>query len=95
MRVAYDMVGTRGGRTHLEWIGALDGRDYPVQGLDYVLTNAYTQIDDRTYRIVVKVDGRVAATTEVTVSSDGRDLTAVTTEQDAGGLATTAVYERR
>ena len=96
-RVAYDMVGTRGGRTHIEWIGAFDGRDHPVQGLDYVLTNAYMQIDDRTYRIVVKVDGRIAATTNVTVTSDGRTLTAVTTEQDAGGetLTTTAVYDRR
>ena len=97
IRVAYDMVGTRGGRTHIEWIGAFDGQDYPVQGLDYVVTNAYRQIDDRTYRIVVKVDGRIAATTNVTVTSDGRTLTAVTTEQDAGGetLTTTAVYDRR
>ena len=61
------------------------------------MTNAYRQIDDRTYRIVVKVDGRTAATTNVTVTSDGRTLTAVTTEQDAGGeaLTTTAVYDRR
>ncbi len=97
IRVAYDMVGTRGGRTHIEWIGAFDGRDYPVHGLDYVLTNAYRQIDDRTYRIDVKIDGRIAATTDVTLASDGRTLTAVTTEQDAGGetLITTAMYDRR
>ena len=96
IRVAYDMVGTRGGRTHIERIAAFDDQDYPVQGLDYVVTNAYSQIDDRTYRIVVKVDGRIAATTNVTVTSDGRTLTAVTTEQDAGGetLITTAVYDR-
>jgi hypothetical protein len=32
MSVVYDMVGTRGGITHMEWIGKLDGKDYPVQG---------------------------------------------------------------
>src|SRR6478735_4054667 len=40
VRVSYDMVGVRGGVNHLEWTGAFDGKDYPVQGLDYVLTNA-------------------------------------------------------
>jgi hypothetical protein len=65
MSVVYDMVGTRGGITHMEWIGKLDGKDYPVQGLDYVLTNAYTRLNDRSYRIVIKVDGALAATAEV------------------------------
>src|SRR5438105_4352197 len=40
--VIYDMVGLRGGITHMEWTGKFDGKDYPVEGVDYVLTNAYT-----------------------------------------------------
>jgi hypothetical protein len=97
LHVSYDMVGTRGGRTHIEWTGALDGRDYPVQGVDYVLTNAYRPIDERTYEITVKADGQVVATTRVVISPDGRVLTAVTTERDAEGrpLTTTAVYDRQ
>lgn len=94
--VAYDMVGTRGGRTHIEWRGALDGRDYPVQGVDSVMTNAYRALDDRSYEIAVKLDGRPVATTRVSVSPDGTTLTAVTVERgERRVLTTTAVYERR
>lgn len=97
MKVVYDMVGTRGGVSHREWLGAFDGRDYPVNGLDYVLTNAYRQLDDRRYEIVIKVDGRQVATAVATVSADGHALTVETTEKDGRGVAVTsrAVYERQ
>jgi hypothetical protein len=96
LTVVYDMVGTRGGVTHLEWTGRFDSRDYPVRGVDYVLTNAYRRIDDRSYAIVVKVDGTVAATAVVVVSPDGRTLTVSTAERDPRGqtVNTTAVYEK-
>ena len=97
LRVTYDMVGMRGGRTHIEWTGKLDGRDYPVQGVDYVMTNAYSPIDANTYEILVKVDGQPAARTRVSISTDGKVLTAVTTETNArgGSVTTTAVYDRQ
>src|SRR5213083_191797 len=79
IKVTYDMVGTRGGITHMEWSGKFDGKDYPVQGVDYVLTNAYRWIGDSSYEIVVKVDGAVAATAKVQISPDGKTLTSVTT----------------
>jgi len=90
------MVGTRGGVTHMEWTGKLDGKDYPVQGVDYVLTNAYTPVDDHHYQIVIKVDGEIVATANVAVSADGKTLMTVTTEKNALGQTntTTAVYER-
>lgn len=96
LKVVYDMVGTRGGITHLEWNGRFDGRDYPVQGVDEAMTNAYNRIGDRTYNIVIKRDGQMSATARVTVSSDGRTLTAVTTGKNAQGqdLSTTVVYDR-
>src|SRR5216684_5763395 len=46
LKVIYDMVGTRGGITHMEWSGTFDSKDYPVEGVDYVLTNAYTRVND-------------------------------------------------
>jgi hypothetical protein len=97
LRVIYDLVGTRGGVTHMEWTGRFDGHDYAVQGVDYVLTNAYRRIDDRRYEIVVKVDGATAATAVAEVSPDGRTLTVVTAEKTGAGqtLDTTAVYERQ
>jgi hypothetical protein len=90
------MVGTRGGVTHVEWRGRFDGRDYPVQGVDTAMTNAYRRIDDRTYEIVVKVDGALAATATATVSPDGMRLTVNTGERGSGGalVNTTAVYVR-
>src|SRR5436190_14914893 len=54
LKVMYDMVGTRGGVTHVEWSGRFDSKDSPVQGIDYVMTNAYSRIDDHTYSIVIK-----------------------------------------
>ena len=97
MKVSYDVVGTRGGVIHLEWTGKFDGQDYPVQGADYVLTNAYTRIDARTYAVVIKVDGGQVATARTAVSSDGQTLTTVTTERNAEGqeIQSTVVYEKQ
>jgi len=94
LRVIYDMVGVRGGINHMEWTGKLDGKDYPVQGVDYVLTNAYSPIDSRSYRIVIKVDGVGVATAKVVVSVDGKTLTSTSTEKNARGenVTTTSVY---
>ena len=91
------MVGIRGGVTHMEWTGKFDGKDYPVQGVDYVLTNAYTPVDERSYQILIKVDGLVAATARVAVSPDGKTLTTSTVEKNARGesVTTTTVYDRQ
>jgi len=95
LKVTYDMVGIRGGVTHMEWTGKFDGKDYPVQGVDYVLTNAYTRLDEQSYQIVIKVDGAVAATAKVVVSSDGKTLTTSTVEKNARGesVTSTTVYD--
>jgi len=97
LKVVYDMVGVRGGVTHMEWTGKFDGMDYPVQGVDFVLTHAYRRTGDRSYEITVKVDGSLAATASVVISPDGRTLTSVTTERNPQGrtLQTTSVYEKQ
>ena len=97
LRVVYDMVRRRGGITHLEWSGRFDGRDYPVQGVDYVLTNAYRQISDRGYQIIVRVDGRDAAIATAVVSADGSRMTVDTVEIGARRqmAKTQAVYVRQ
>ena len=97
IRVVYDMVRRRGGVQHLEWSGRFDGKDYPVQGVNYVLTNAYRKLSDRSYEIVVKVDGRAAAVATAVVASDGRTLNVDTKERDVNGrtVTTTARYTRQ
>ena len=90
------MVRRRGGITHMEWSGRFDGRDYPVQGVDYVLTNAYKQISDRGYQIIVRVDGREAAIASAVVSADRSRMTVDTVERNGRGqtVNTRAVYVR-
>ena len=92
------MVGTRGGVTHMEWIGRFDGKDYAVQGVDsYVLTNAYRRIDDRSYEIIVKREGAIVATSRVFVSPDDKTLQVTTEERSPQGhtVKTVAVYDRQ
>ena len=97
LKVTYDTVGIRGGITHIEWVGQLDGKDYPMEGVDEVLTNAYTRIDERTYDVVVKADGVKAATARIVIAPDGKTLTSITSTRNASGqiLKTTAVYDRQ
>jgi hypothetical protein len=97
MKVTYDNVGNRGGVSHIEWVGKLDGKDYPIEGVDDVLTNAYTRIDDRTYEVVVKADGVKAAAARIVIAPDGKTLTSITSTRNAQGqiFKTTAVYDRQ
>ena len=96
IKVIYDLVGVRGGLTHMEWTGKFDGKDYPVQGVDYVLTNAYNRIDGHSYQITIKSDGVVTAAAKIVISPDGKTLTTSTTGTNAQGktITTTMVYER-
>jgi hypothetical protein len=97
LRVIYDNVGIRGGVSHIEWVGKLDGRDYPIQGIDEVLTNAYTRVDARTYDVVVKADGVKVANARIVIAPDGKTLSSITSTRNAQGqiLKTTAVYDRQ
>ena len=97
LRVVYDMVRRRGGIQHMEWTGRFDGKDYPVHGVDYVLTNAYRTLSDRSYEIVVRVDGHAAAVVTAVVSPDGRTMTVDTAERDGQGktMKTKAVYSKQ
>jgi hypothetical protein len=94
--VAYDQVRPRGGVTHLEWEGRFDGKDYPVQGVEEFVTYAYRKVDARTYDVVTKLDGRVAATSRAMLSADGATITTTTKGRDARGLdvTTITVYEK-
>jgi hypothetical protein len=87
-----DLVRSRGGILHLEWTGKFDGLDYPVQGVEVVLTNAYRCLDDRTCVLTQKMDGEVVATARLALSPDGKTLTTVTSSRT--GMATT-IYEKQ
>jgi hypothetical protein len=78
IRIVEDFVRVRGGITHLEWTGKLDGRDYRVHGVDLFVTYAYRIVDPVTLEGVVKVDGAVASTSRETFSADGGMVTIIT-----------------
>jgi hypothetical protein len=88
LKVVYDMVGTRGGVTHWEWMGRLDGKDYPLEGVEEMITNAYSQISDHTYSVIFKIDGRITTTSRIAVSPDGKILTVTSP-------GNTAIYKKR
>jgi hypothetical protein len=96
LKVTYDMVYPRGGVSHFEWIGRLDGRDYPVQGIDEFMSYAYQRRDDRSWDVIVKVDGRRVAVSTIRLSADGRTMTTTTIGTNASGrrVETVTVYEK-
>jgi hypothetical protein len=95
-KVTYEMVHPRGGVTHLEWTGRLDGRDYPLQGLDEVMTYSYTPAPDGAYDVAVKIDGRLTGRARITLSADGLTMTTTTVGRNSSGqpVTTTTVYEK-
>ena len=97
LQVTYDMVYPRGGVSHLEWTGRLDGRDYPVQGIDEFMSYAYQRRGDGSYEVVVKVDGRPVASSTIRLSADGRTMTTTTIGRNASGrrVETITVYEKQ
>ena len=95
IRIVEDFVRPRGGTVHLEWTGALDGRDRRVHGVDLYVTYAYRQLDERTLEGIVKVDGVPASRSRERVSPDGRTLTVETTTENAPQRSpSAAVYVR-
>lgn len=91
----YDQVGTRGGVTHMEWKGPFDGSDRRLHGPDAIVTYAYTEIDDRTLDLLVKVDGRSNATSRVVLSPDGTVTATTRTNSARGPVETKTVYRKR
>ena len=65
---------------------ALDGKDVLVQGTaNPAAREAYTGVGDRTIQRVVKLNGNVRNTLQLTVAADGKTVTAVTTGTNADG----------
>jgi len=97
LRITYDLVRLRGGITHLEWTGAIDGRDYAVQGIDSDVTNAYRRVDARSYEVVQKVNGAVTLVEHLTISADGDVITTTARLRDVSGRMETliTVYQRQ
>ena len=96
LKVVYDMIGTRGGVTHWEWTGRLDGKDFALEGVEEVVTNAYSRVDDNTFTIVTKLDGWPTTTTRIVISPDRKVMTVTSPATNPQGqrVVNTALYEK-
>ena len=88
MKTTIDGTDPQGKPIRTETVWAFDGKDNPVKGAPAPNTTAaYKRIDDHTFEVTTKVDGKPTVTTRVVVSADGKTLTATQTGKGADGSA--------
>ena len=96
LKFTVDGVNAEGKPTHFEWTAKFDGKDVPVKGDPNRDTAALKKVDDHTFEIVNKKDGKVTTTNRIVVSRDGKTRTVTATGTNAKGqkVNNTAVYEK-
>jgi hypothetical protein len=91
IKTTIDAANAQSQPTHTETVGLFDGKDNPVKGAPSNTTTAYRRIDGRTIEAMGKVDGKPAVTTRISISRDGKTLTARQSGKNAQGQAVTNV----
>jgi len=81
----------------IEYTGKFDGKDNVVRGNPDVDTNTYTLIDDHTYQVVPKKNGKATVTSRIAISADGKTRTQTQTGKDVKGqtVNNTIVFDRQ
>ncbi len=97
VKVTIDGVDRDGKPIHSEWTGKFDGKDHPVTGDPSSDTRSLKQIDDRTFVVTNKKDGKVTLTGRIVLSADGKTRTVTTTGTDPQGKKVhgTSVYDKQ
>jgi hypothetical protein len=92
-----DQVTASGESRHVEVTAMFDGKDAAVTGNPDVDMQAFKRVDDRSYEVTAKKNGKVTTITKVTISADGKTRTATQTGTDPQGRAvnSTIVYDRQ
>ena len=86
IKTTFDGMTAEGKPFHTEAVGAFDGKDNPVKGaLLPNTTVAYKRIDGRTFEAQTKIDGKPTTTARVSVSADGKTMTATISGKSAKG----------
>lgn len=97
VKITTDGTDAAGNRTHTEWVGKLDGKDYPVNGDASADTRAYKKVDARTLDFTGKKNGKVTMTVKMVVSADGKSRTATVQGRSPKGepLVETLVFDKQ
>jgi len=96
LKFTNDGVNAEGQPTHSEWSGKFDGKDNPVKGDAARDTAALKKIDDYTFEITNKKDGKVVGVIRAVFSKDGKTRTQTGQGTNSKGIKTnnTVVYEK-
>ena len=96
-KATQDTVTATGEVRHVEVAGKFDGKDYPGKGSPEADTYAIRKIDDHTYEVVQKKDGKVTITARNVVAADGKTRTVTQTGKNAKGVAVnnTLLWEKQ
>lgn len=96
VKVTIDGFDAKGKRTHDEWTGNFDGKDYPVKGDATTDTRSYTKVNDNTLNFSMKKSGKVVGGGQIAVAPDGKTRTVTTSGKNAKGkkVKTVAVYDK-
>src|SRR5579864_5594103 len=97
IKVTIDGTAPDGSATHSEWTGKFDGKDYPSTGNPNEDMRSAKQVNDRTWDVTSKKDGKVVLTAHVVLAPDGKTRTVTTHTTDAKGKKVTsvAVYDKQ
>lgn len=86
------------GPYHSDAIGKFDGVDVPVNAspapVGVVWTDAFRRIDDRTWEIVIKMNGVPRILVHNVVSEDGKTMRSTSTVTSGGRVNQVVLYER-
>jgi len=85
LKFTNDGVDSAGKTTHNEWAGKYDGKDNVVKGDPSRDTASLRKIDNYTYEVISKKDGKVVTTNQTVYNRDGKSRTQTTTGTNAQG----------
>ena len=96
-KVSLDGVNQQG-PYHSEAIGKFDGVDVPVVATparQAAFTYAFSRLDERTWEIVINVNGRRQLIVRNVVSEDGKTMRGVSTVTNGGQINQVVIYEKQ
>jgi hypothetical protein len=97
VKIKADGIDANGKRSHTEWSGRFDGKDYPVTGDPISDGRSYTKVNERTLTTTNKKNGKVTVTGQIVVSPDGKTRTVTLTGTTPKGkkFKNVAVYDKQ
>ena len=92
IKVTTEGTDSKGNPSHTEWVGNLDGKDYPLTGDPTADSRSYTRVGAHELTLANKKDGKDTTTGKIVVSADGKTRTLTVHATDANGKKVSATY---